>query len=267
MRTSDPNLGSFAVSRSLLARLYNRGKTSEGPTQAKEFELPKPLLPPPNLAQAPPIPVESVDPTDPLAIAIYYHEINQLDIAAYYFSVSAARGHPMGLVMYAIALRHGWGLQQNEPEAVRLLQRAADLALLDMDLVNNKYSKGSLQSTLSSPSASPPPFSSLANMDTRQRTKTLITNELVMAIFELAICFKQGWGVKKSKTTAAYYLNLAAQLGDIDAMMEMGECYLRGEGVKRDKKLAAKWFRRAEKNGARMVSMQWIWKPKYDPTP
>lgn len=251
--TAHGSTGSLLPAKLLLAKLYNRAR-HPSQLQPKEFELPKPLPPPVDLAQAPPIPVETVDPTDPLAIAIFYHEINRLDIAAYYFSVSAARGHPMGLVMYAIALRHGWGLAQSETEAVRLLQRAADMALLDMDIVNNKYSRGSLQSTLSGPNSSPP-LSSLAGMDTRQRTKTLITNELVMAIFELAICFKQGWGVKKSKSTAAYYLNLAAQLGDVDAMMEMGECYLRGEGVKRDKKMAAKWFRQAEKNGARMVSM------------
>ena len=77
--------------------------------------------------------------------------------------------------------------------------------------------------------------------------------------------FKQGWGVTKNKSTATYYLTIAAQLGDPDAQQELGEAYLRGEGVKRDKKIAAKWFREAEKNGAKMVSMQWIHKEKYDP--
>ena len=171
----------------------------------------------------------------------------------------------MGIVMYSIALRHGWGLPKNETEAVRLLQRAAEMAILDMDIINASYSKGSLTRFPAPPlpSASDSPARTMGP-DTKSRTKTLITSELIMAIFELAICFKQGWGVKKSKQTAAYYLNLAAQLGDVDAQMEIGECYLRGEGVKRDKKMAAKWFRQAEKNGARMVSMQWIWKPKYD---
>jgi TPR repeat protein len=214
----------------------------------KGLKLPRPLSAPQELPTAPPIPIESVDPKDPLAIAIYYHEINQLAIAAYYFSVSAARGNPMGLIMYAIALRHGWGIEKNEVEAVKWLQSAADKALVDLDIVTCDYSKKSIRT----------------NIQNKEQTKTVITDELIMAIFELAICFKQGWGVKKSAQTAAYYLNIAAQLGDSEAQMEMGELYLRGEGVKQDKKLAAKWFRQAEKNGARMVSMQWIWKPKYD---
>jgi TPR repeat protein len=35
---------------------------------------------------------------------------------------------------------------------------------------------------------------------------------------------------------------------------------MRGEGVLQDKKMAAKWYREAEKQGAKMVGMQWIWK-------
>ena len=38
----------------------------------------------------------------------------------------------------------------------------------------------------------------------------------------------------------------------------------RGDGVKPNKKEAAKWFRMAEKQGARLVQMQWIWKDKYN---
>jgi TPR repeat protein len=37
-----------------------------------------------------------------------------------------------------------------------------------------------------------------------------------------------------------------------------------GDGVKPSKKMAASWFRKAEKQGARLVQMQWIWKEKYN---
>ena len=40
--------------------------------------------------------------------------------------------------------------------------------------------------------------------------------------------------------------------------------FLRGDGVKQNKIKAAHWFRRAEKKGARLVQMQWIWKEKYN---
>ncbi|KAI9011536.1 hypothetical protein BC832DRAFT_519886, partial [Gaertneriomyces semiglobifer] len=173
-----------------------------------------------------------------LAVAIFYHDKNILDVATYYFSVAAARGHPVGLFMYAMSMRHGWGCHKNEEQAVRLLQKAAETAVKDMNIDRAHLDTGTL--------------------------KQVATTELTLAIFELAMSFNQGWGVPKCKTTAAYYLTIAAQLGDADAQQELGEFYLRGDGVKRDKKMAAKWFREAEKQGARMVSMQWIWKPKYD---
>ncbi|KAH6587384.1 hypothetical protein BASA61_006314 [Batrachochytrium salamandrivorans] len=80
-------------------------------------------------------------------------------------------------------------------------------------------------------------------------------DELVLAIFELAMSFKQGWGLPKSKITAVYYLNMAAELGDPDAQMELAECYLRGDGIKPNKQKAAFWLRKAETQGARLVQM------------
>lgn len=82
--------------------------------------------------------------------------------------------------------------------------------------------------------------------------------------------FLQGWGAKKNQERAAYYFKLAAQLGDADAQIALAECFLRylnlnrGDGVKPSKKQAASWFRKAEKQGARLVQMQWIWKDKYN---
>ncbi|KAJ3045561.1 splicing factor [Rhizophlyctis rosea] len=274
-----------------------QGETLEeeaGPTTLTPSNnaLPAPLPPPPTLANAPPIPHDiDVDTTDPLAIAIFYHEKEVLDVATYYFSVAAARGHPVGLFMYAMSLRHGWGCVKDEQEAVRLLQKAAESAVEDLNngrvggitwkrsKTTGKISKSSSPSTSpsasstalpSSPTDYPPPqpespTSTPATLTTPTTLKKIATTELTLAIYELAMSFKQGWGVTKNKSTATYYLTIAAQLGDVDAQQELGEAYLRGDGVKRDKKVAAKWFREAEKNGAKMVSMQWIHKEKYDP--
>ncbi|KAI8825605.1 uncharacterized protein EV422DRAFT_513494 [Fimicolochytrium jonesii] len=231
--------------------IHSSSGSASGSASGLHFEntvaLPAPLPPPPTLSSAPPIPGDgSVDPEDPLQIAIFYHEQNVLDVAAYYFSVAAARGHPVGLFMYAMSMRHGWGCPKDEVEAVQLLQKAAETAVMDLNM-----GVGSGRSNKGSQSAS--------------ALKKVATTELTLAIYELAMSFKQGWGVPKSKTTSVYYLAIAAQLGDVDAQQELGECYLRGDGVKRDKKVAAKWFREAEKQGAKMVSMQWIWKDKYNP--
>jgi TPR repeat protein len=59
--------------------------------------------------------------------------------------------------------------------------------------------------------------------------------ELVLAIFELANCFRQGWGVKKDPAAAYQYYLTAANLGDTDAMNEVGWCLVEGFGCKKDK--------------------------------
>jgi Sel1 repeat len=59
--------------------------------------------------------------------------------------------------------------------------------------------------------------------------------ELVLAIFELANCFRNGWGVQVDKAAARQYYETAANLGDTDAMNEAAWCYLEGFGGKKDK--------------------------------
>lgn len=99
--------------------------------------------------------------------------------------------------------------------------------------------------------------------------------ELVLAIFELANCFRNGWGVRKDPAAARQYYETAANLGDTDAMNEMAWCYLEGFGGKKDKVggfelaldtstlihmmqfKAAKYYRRAEEAGSPTVGNSW----------
>lgn len=209
----------------------------------KKHSPPSPLQPPPSISKAQPLP-RSVDPKDPLAIALFYHQENNLTVAAYYYSHAAARGTPLGLFMYALALRHGWGVPEDQLEAVRLLRMATDAVLLS-------------KSSITDPTT--PYRASLG----RPRANAVLA-PLVVAVYELGVSFMHGWGVDKNKLRAAYYFNMAAQLGDKDAQTELAHCYMRGDGVCQDKRQAAKWFRKAEQQGVHMVQMQWIWKAKYD---
>lgn len=59
--------------------------------------------------------------------------------------------------------------------------------------------------------------------------------ELILAIFELANCFRHGWGVAKDPVAARQYYETAANLGDTDAMNEAARCFLEGFGGKKDK--------------------------------
>jgi TPR repeat protein len=59
--------------------------------------------------------------------------------------------------------------------------------------------------------------------------------ELVLAIFELANCYRHGWGVSVDPVAAQQFYLTAANLGDTDAMNEVAWCYLEGFGCKKDK--------------------------------
>ncbi|CAG8512058.1 6626_t:CDS:2 [Dentiscutata heterogama] len=162
--------------------------------------------------------------------AIQYHEANELEKATYYFKLAAEKDSPLGLFLYGIALRHGWGCNPNPKLAVRYLQKAAESAVTDLH---------------TSMSANP----------------SFARHELVLAIYELGICFRHGWGVPKNKQTAVYYFEISANLGDPDAQNELGSCLERGEG---DMKKAAKYYRMAAAQGAGILGNSWIYKKKYD---
>jgi TPR repeat protein len=112
---------------------------------------------------------------------IEYHEIGDISKATQYFRTAAELGDPVGMLMYGLSVRHGWGCKANRQLAFQYLQKSAEHAVGDLksrDSFASKAAKG----------------------------------ELVLAIYELGICFRHGWGVEKNKKTAAYYFEIAANL-------------------------------------------------------
>jgi TPR repeat protein len=140
-------------------------------------------------------------------------------------------------VLYGLALRHGWGCRPDPEKAVVYLSAAAsNSASIEAQALEAGLKKGGAAK-----------------------------GELVLAIFELGNCFRNGWGVKKDPAAARQYFETAANLGDTDAMNEVAWCYLEGFGGKKDKFMAAKYYRLAESKGNKIVGNSWIWKDKYDP--
>ncbi|KAJ3124169.1 hypothetical protein HK098_001343 [Nowakowskiella sp. JEL0407] len=255
----------------------------------KNIPLPTPLPQPANLASAPPLPTH-IPPTDPLQMGIWYisnnitensyipklivknysnryHEQNCLDISAYYFSHSAALGNSIGLLLYGISMRHGWGMQKDQTESLKILQKAAQMAGSELQLFQQKKAgKHKLQKEDSflypSHVGLNGEFGEMLGLS--GTLKKIQTNELGLALSEISMSFRMGWGVQKDLTAAVHYLEMAANLGDADAQFDLAEMYMRGDGVKKNKHKAAHWYRLAEKGGKHGVQMQWIWKKKYD---
>ncbi|PTB67242.1 HCP-like protein [Trichoderma citrinoviride] len=145
--------------------------------------------------------------------------------------------NPLSQVLYGLALRHGWGCTPDPGRAVHYLTAAASNAAAVEEMA--------IQAGLKKGGAA--------------------KGELVLAIFELANCFRHGWGIDKDPIAAKQYYETAANLGDTDAMNEVAWCYLEGYGCKKDKYTAAQYYRLAEKAGNKTLGNTWIWKEKYDP--
>ncbi|KAI8609232.1 hypothetical protein BC830DRAFT_1071157 [Chytriomyces sp. MP71] len=100
---------------------------------------------------------------------------------------------------------------------------------------------------------------------------------LSLPLFEIAVCFHQGWGIPKSIPAAIHFYKTAAGLGDPDAMYELGFLLLRGyhakswyerhhpEGIK-EKMEAASWLRSAHGKGHTVVGESWIFQAKWGGT-
>ncbi|KAG0068417.1 hypothetical protein BGZ89_004740 [Linnemannia elongata] len=163
---------------------------------------------------------------------IEFHEIGEISKATQYFRSAAEMGDPVGMLMYGLSVRHGWGCKANRQLAFQYLQKSAEHAVGDLksrDSFASKAAKG----------------------------------ELVLAIYELGICFRHGWGAEKNKKTAAYYFEIAANLGDPDAQNDLAWCYYHGVGVKKDMYKSAKYYRLAAAQGMSTMGNSWIWKDKY----
>ncbi|PMD39048.1 HCP-like protein [Hyaloscypha variabilis F] len=178
---------------------------------------------------------------DNIQEAIRLHEAGELETSTRMFGRLAdpnGENNALSQVLYGLALRHGWGCTPDPAEAVKYLSAAASNAASIEDLA--------LQAGLKKGGAA--------------------KGELVLAIFELANCFRHGWGVPVDKTAARLYYETAANLNDTDAMNEVAWCYLEGFGCKKDKFAAAKYYRLAEEGGSKTLGNSWIWKDKYNPS-
>jgi len=80
----------------------------------------------------------AVNPQTPdgyLQLGIKHHEANRLEESALCFERSAKEqgGCGVGMLMYGLSLRHGWGCPRNEKSGFHWLKKAAELALTDLE--------------------------------------------------------------------------------------------------------------------------------------
>ncbi|KAI0597898.1 hypothetical protein F4775DRAFT_601850 [Biscogniauxia sp. FL1348] len=232
----------------LLASASGERQRSRSPSLVTPLASPAHELPPLSFDDSPAAPkppaggvVSSKAIDDDIQEAIRLHEEGDLARSTQLFGRLAdpqGANNPLSQVLYGLALRHGWGCEPDPERAVTYLSAAASNAAL----VENMALKAGL------------------------KKGGAAKGELVLAIFELANCFRNGWGIPRDPVAAKQYYETAANLGDTDAMNETAWCYLEGFGCKKDKYAAARYYRLAEENGNKTLGNTWIWKDKYNPT-
>jgi TPR repeat protein len=171
---------------------------------------------------------------DHVAKGIECHERGSLSESTYHLRVAAKQDHPTGMLLYALACRHGWGMRSNEKEGVRWLRKAVDSVGLEM---------------LANPDA--PGASKAKELQKAYRA------QFALSIYELGVSYLNGWGIDQDKSLALRCFEIAGQWGDVDAMAEAGFCYAEGVGCKKDMKKAARFYRQAESEGMSMVGNSW----------
>lgn len=116
------------------------------PSPSDSSQRLSPTLPSPAIAVHPPSPPHSPQlsgsPTsnpqtaqDFLQLGIAHHLANRLDESASCFEKSATIGGGcgMGMLMWGLAQRHGWGCRQSESKGFKWLRKAAEVAVDDLE--------------------------------------------------------------------------------------------------------------------------------------
>nr|GAT55328.1 predicted protein [Mycena chlorophos] len=172
-----------------------------------------------------------------LQLGITHHENDRLAESAVCFEKAATvdGGCGVGMLMWGLALRHGWGCTKNEKSGFKWLRRAAEHAVSDLEAARQG---GAID-------------------------ESAVQTELILAIYEVGQCFFHGWGIAKDAKMGVSYYQVAARMGDADAQMDLGFCLANGKGAKKDRKAAAKWYREAVKQGQSDIGLAWIYKEKF----
>ena len=177
-----------------------------------------------------------------LEIGIQSHSSGELNKSTYHLRIAAREGSPTGMLLYALACRHGWGMRPNQEEGVQWLKKAIDTSGLEV---------ADVEQTLSA--ASKAKSDPITEAQERKTPKA----QFALAIYELGSSYMNGWGCPKDKPLAVQCYEVAGGWGDSDALAEAAYCYTQGTGCKKDLKKAAALYRKAAEGGMSMAGNSW----------
>lgn len=120
--------------------------------------------------------------------ALALHEDGKVNESTYHLRYAAKQGHPTGMLFYALACRHGWGMRPNPEEAVKWLRKATDSAGLEIAEDESNAKEGHKMDKV--------------EMRTRKA-------QMALGIYELGVSHMNGWGIEQDKTLALRCFEIA----------------------------------------------------------
>lgn len=120
--------------------------------------------------------------------ALALHENGKVNESTYHLRYAAKQGHPTGMLFYALACRHGWGMRPNPEEAVKWLRKATDSAGLEIAEDESNAKEGQ----------------KIDKVEMRTRKA-----QMALGIYELGVSHMNGWGIEQDKTLALRCFEIA----------------------------------------------------------
>ncbi len=139
--------------------------------------------------------IHSVTPTmsdlsaeEHVSKSIALHESGALQESTWHLRHAAKQGHPTGMLLYALACRHGWGMRPNPREAVQWLRKAADSTSLEIADDEDQAKEGKA-----------------VDVGERKTRKA----QYALSIYELGVSHMKGWGIEQDKALALRCFEIA----------------------------------------------------------
>ncbi len=132
--------------------------------------------------------MHDISPDEHVSKAIALHEKGSLNESTYHLRHAARQGHPTGMLLYALACRHGWGMRSNQREGVEWLRKAVESASVEIadDEENEKEGK------------------SVDKVEQKTRKA-----QLALSVYELGVSHMNGWGIVQDKALALRCFEIA----------------------------------------------------------
>ena len=123
-----------------------------------------------------------------VAKAIELHENGSLQESTWHLRHAAKQNHPTGMLLYALACRHGWGMRPNPKEGVEWLRKAVEFASLEVKDDEEHMKEGQ-------------------RVDVTER-KTHKA-QFALGVYELGVSHMNGWGIDQDKGLALKCFEIA----------------------------------------------------------